>query len=85
MFKDLFQYLRNLIKKDRGHCVDKKGDKGLCNIVTAEDAKDAQEIPVIRVDWHKAKCRIEVRFGHECTMAKSKQYVNRNIDGDILK
>ena len=51
--------------------------KGLCN---SEIASISPQGPVFGVDWHKAKGRFEVRFGHKTPRAQGPQYGDHIID-----
>jgi len=65
--KNPFQSIRNLVKKERG-TVKPKWKVKICVVLRLPVY--AQEVPVLRVDWHKAKGKYQVCFGHKTPRAQ---------------
>ena len=79
---DLFQGIRNLVKKERGTAKLKWKIKVY---LVLRLPVYTQKVPVFRVDWHQAKGRFQVRFGHKTPSTQGAHYRDRIINTNVLQ
>ena len=82
VFKNPFQGIRNLVKKERGTAKPKRKVKVY---VVMRLPVYTQKVPVLGVDWHQAKGRFQVRFGHKTPRTQGPQNRDRVIDMNVLQ
>ena len=82
VFKDPFQGIRNLVKKERGTAKPKRKVKVY---VVLRLPVYAQKVPVFRVDGDQAKGRFRVRVGHKTPSTQDPQYRDCVIDMNVLQ
>ena len=82
VFKDLFQGIRNLLKKERGTAKPKRKVKVYAIMRLPVYT---HKVPVFRVDGHQVKGRFQVHFGHKTPSTQGPQYHDRVIDTNVLQ
>ena len=82
VFKDPFQGIGNLVKKERSTAKPKWKVKVY---IVLRLPVYTQKVPVFGVDWHQAKGRFQVRFGHKTPRTQGPQNRDSVIDTNVLQ